>query len=112
MPDEFIITDIEFQGNSLTVERMRDGLCLKRHPDDVRKFDFQDDAIAEPDIEQPRSERDVLKDYMDQFAQVVHDYEDGDAPSPQLDLAQGRRPSRPRRNNPRYYNEEFINNIR
>ena len=111
MPDEYIITDIQLPGNSFTVERMRDGTCLKRHPDDLKKFER---SVCTPgDTDRPRSEREKLMDYMSRLAQVVHDYEDSyevtsDSPL-HVAAATNVRPARERRPNSRYINDQFVN---
>ena len=110
LPHEFIIIDISENGQCLTVEGMNDGVTLKRHPDDIKKFEGE----FLPQVqEQSLSERQVLHDYMNKLSQVVHDYEssyDG-VELQSRDNARVGRPDRRTRPNPRYFGEEYVNTM-
>ena len=89
---------------------MNDGVTLKRHPDDIKKFEGEFLPHVQ---EQSLSERQVLHDYMNKLSQVVHDYESSyDGVELQShDNARAGRPDRRTRPNPRYYGEEYVNTM-
>jgi hypothetical protein len=108
LPSKFVITEVSENGQCLTLEQMDDGTCLKRHPDDVKKFDgpFPQETLEDP--QQP-SEKQTLDEFMKRLSQVVQDYEDYSDTTYELEI--NRRPQRVRRANPRYYNEEYVNTL-
>ena len=57
------------------------------------------------------SERKIHQEYMSRLSQAAgdEDYDDG---SPWDRVAHTERPGRARRRNPRYYNEDFVNEVR
>ena len=108
LPQQFVIVDISDNQQCLTLEGVEDGLTLKRHPDDVKKF-------AKPPTSGPReeeqfSEREILQEYRNRLsAAEEEDYDDG---SPWDTAVSTERPTRTRQRNPRYYNEDFVNSVR
>jgi hypothetical protein len=114
LPDEYIIVEVVEEGHSLTLERLRDGASLKRHPDDVKKYEGR--FITKTHEEEPRSEKQSLQDYMSRLAQGVHDYEDSydscDLTHEMENHARPQRVLRPRpQPRPQYYGDECVNGI-
>ena len=110
LPDPYVVLEISENGQCLTIESVINGGTLRRHPDDVKKFHGPTPQLHNGN--QAPSEREVLKEYMGRLSQVFHDYEDTFGSTP-IELQHPTRPQRTRqnnpRNNPRYYNDEFVN---
>ena len=110
MPEQYKIAQVSDQGRCLTLERIKDCVRLKRHPDDVKKYDGEFDQ--ENTVNTP-SESETLQQYMSKFAQMADNYEEwyDDCEEPNYAQVQGnvRRSARNRQQNTRYYNENFVN---
>ena len=72
LPDDFVVVEIGNHGRCLTVERLSDGMQLKRHPDDLKKFTGAHEECISP---QYCSERDILQRYIQKFAQLTNEME-------------------------------------
>ena len=122
------ITSIHNNGRCLTLQRQSDGKMFNRHPDDVKPF-FQPSNTTPTDTLTNRSATDdehFARCVQDSLAQQLHDYDGGESDFPSepnvpynLPPPPGfpplpPRPERPRRQqvpNPRYFNDDMINNI-
>ena len=65
--------EIAKEGHSLTLERLSDGASLKRHSDDIKKFEC---PLVAKIPEEPQSEKQCLQDYLSRLAQGVHSHAD------------------------------------
>jgi len=109
IPERFTILRTEDQGRTVVLERDSDGTTLRRHPDHLKRFDFENPA--QPAAPTP-TEQDVLRQFHKQFNDIndINEYPD-DSNEP-LDVNHHhhhQQQRRERRNNPRYFNENFVN---
>ena len=107
LPDLYIVVEISENGQCLTLEDFTNGATLKRHPDDVKKYGGSAQQQLHNENQQP-SEQEVLKEYLGRLSQVFQDYEDTFG-NDSLELQSNARPPRQRRDNPRYFNDDFVN---
>ena len=70
LPDDYVIVEIRDNGRCLTVEKVSDGARLKRHPDDVKKFEGTPVIASTP---QYGSELDILKHYIAKFTKLTNE---------------------------------------
>ena len=106
LPDEYVIVEVSEEGHSLTLERLCDGPSLKRHPDDVKKFEG---PLVAKIPEEPQSEKQSLQDYLSRLAQGVRSHEElydsGELSYEMENHKRSQRVLRPRPQPNRYSNE-------
>ena len=107
LPDPFVIPDISENGQCLTLERIEDGGILRRHPDDVKQFQHPIPQHNNNNNQDALSEREILQQYIDKLSNALHLYDDDMNNS--IQLQPDIRPRRERRDNPRYFNPDFVN---
>ena len=113
-----VVTSIQNSGRCLTLQRLSDGKVYQRHPDDVKlhKGHFP----LQPVQQQPSVDEQCARYLQEQMQDLYSDeYDDGAPitaplqpppgfpPLPQ----QSPRPARQRIPNPKYYNDNLINNL-
>lgn len=127
MPDPFNVTSTEQNGRHVVVERKSDGGLFRRHSDDLKAFSGESGAETEPLVSKDITENECIQLWKNMFdlcngghEQELEEFESSntlggyefinthnanEAPVP----AELRRGLRPRRPNPRYFNENLIN---
>ena len=113
-----VVKEVQNNGRCLTLQRLSDGKVYQRHPDDVKKYNgpwlpppVQQQALGDEQCAQ------YLQGQMWDLYNDESDYEmtfstplpppPGFPPLPQ----QNQRPVRQRLPNPRYYNDNLVNNL-
>ena len=78
LPQEYVIVDISDKGQYLTLEAVKDGSVLTRHPDDVKKY-AGPTLLSHPREDEQFSERKIHQEYMSRLSQAAgdEDYDDG-----------------------------------
>ena len=118
--DPLAVTQIDNNGRCLTLMLMSDGKMYKRHPDDVKLYygSFPPQRLTNSHRNDISEEARTISDLQNQLLTHVHndDEQDGDNHilmdtynAPQPPIAQ--RSARQRFPNPRYFNEDMVNNI-
>jgi len=72
LPDDYIVVGIENDGRCIIVKRTTDGATLRRHPDDLKKYNDTHNNNNSP---KHISERETLRHYIQKLAQLTSDME-------------------------------------
>ena len=117
-----VITDVQNNGRCLTLQRLSDGKVYQRHPDDVKPYKGTAATLPPPQQQQqlttPANEQ--FTHYFQKQMWDLHNEDDDEGvtlsvpllPPPGFPpLPQHQRPLRQRTPNPRYFNDNLVNNL-
>ena len=125
LPERYVVIDVLANGKIILVQSSRTGSFLRRHPNDLKRFEGHiPDNSSTP---RPFTEHEILQAWREAFSALDHSYSDGtdddgcgyempadegqaDELEPQVpEVPAGDARLRQRRPNPRYFNNDFVN---
>ena len=111
LPERYIVSDTLAQGKIILVQSSRTGRYLKRHPNDLKLYEgeFSNDKNGEI------AESDLLQAWREAFETIDNVYDNDyfeytpNIPGEDQNVVLPRRSERVAVQNPRYYNNDFVN---
>ena len=120
LPERHLVMDLMGNGKVILIQSCRTGKFLKRHPNDIKKFegvipdDPQDNSLSESDIMHAWREafaaiESTSGDGMSDETPTTTERDQGQQPAINQPIQQHAHPQRTRNPNPRYFNTDFQN---